>query len=72
MSLAVGAVQLTVALQEPELAKAVLFVGHPEKVGLILSSTVTLKLQVGAPQVLVAVTITLVVPTEKEEPEALE
>ena len=45
LSVAVGAVHVAVAVQEP-LAKTVISVGQPEMTGAVLSTTITLKVQV--------------------------
>ena len=46
LSVAVGAVQFTAALQEPELTGTDMFEGHPEKTGLMLSVTLIVNEQV--------------------------
>lgn len=71
LSLAVGAVQVTVLLQ-PEVTLCVMLLGIPEIVGLILSVIVTVNDPVAVlPEASVTVYVTVVVPTGKKLPGAL-
>jgi hypothetical protein len=70
LSDAVGAVQVAVAWHD-ELAEREMFDGQPVMTGLLLSTTMTLKVQVDdRPDASVAVYVTGVVPIEKRKPEA--
>ena len=69
MSVAAGAVQVTFALQDA-FAETVMLDGHPVITGLVLSATITLKVQVAVlPATSVAVYVTGVVPKENSDPE---
>jgi len=69
LSEAVGAVQVAIALQDA-LAETIMLDGHPVITGLVLSLTITLKVQVAVlPEPSVAVYVTGVVPSEKRNPE---
>jgi hypothetical protein len=71
LSLAVGAVQLTVAAQVPGEAETEIGAGSPESDGGCVSTTVTVKLAVCEfPAGSVAVYVMVVVPTGKLEPGA--
>ncbi len=69
LSLAVGAVKLTAALQAPASLLCVMFAGMPAMTGDSLSVTVTVKDDVVVlPTASMAVYVTVVVPTAKVSP----
>jgi hypothetical protein len=71
LSLPVGMVHVTTALQSPGSVFATMFAGQPERVGGIASVTVTLNEHVATlPEVSAAVYVTTVVPIGNEEPDA--
>ena len=66
LSAAVGAVQDTVALQEPAVLPVVMFAGIPAMVGAVLSTTVMICVAVAVlPAASVAVQVTVVLPSGK-------
>lgn len=69
LSAKVGLGKLIVAVQSPGVLLTVIFAGQV-MVGACTSSTVTVKEQLAVPHELVAVAVTLVLPTGKKDPEA--